>query len=184
MFDLQTVLTYLTLISIPVGVAYHIMTLNNTRKNQQMQLETRQAQLFMGIYQHYFDPVWLKPQTEINIDFEDYNTVDEFFEKYGPWKNREKYLVWLSRANFYEGIGILVKRDLIDVTMVDDLISGPIMLFWEKRAAPIIDELRERYNNPAALEWVEYLYNEVKRVRDTEHPEYIGSVPMGKNNNR
>ena len=101
---------------------------------------------------------------------------EEFIEKYGPYTNREKYLVWLSRANFYEGIGILVKRGLIDVTMVDDLISGPLMLFWEKRAGPIAMEFRERYNNPAALEWVEYLYHEVKRVRDKEHPDHIGTT--------
>jgi hypothetical protein len=43
MIDLQTVLTYLTLISVPVGVFYHIMTLRNTRKNQQLILETRRA---------------------------------------------------------------------------------------------------------------------------------------------
>ena len=50
MIDLEQLLTYLTLISVPIGVFYHIMTLNNTRKNQQLQLETRQAQLFMQLY--------------------------------------------------------------------------------------------------------------------------------------
>ena len=53
MVDIQTLLTYLTLISVPIGIFYYIMTLNNTRKNQQMQLETRQAQLFMNIYNTY-----------------------------------------------------------------------------------------------------------------------------------
>jgi hypothetical protein len=47
---LQTLLTYLTLISVPVGVFYHIMTLRNTRRNQELTLETRQAQMFMQIY--------------------------------------------------------------------------------------------------------------------------------------
>jgi len=50
MIDIQTVLTYLTLISVPVGVFYHIMTLNNTRKNQEMQLETRQTQIFLNFF--------------------------------------------------------------------------------------------------------------------------------------
>ncbi len=49
MIDLQTILTYLTLISVPVGVIYHIMTLRNTRKNQLLQLETRQTQLYMQV---------------------------------------------------------------------------------------------------------------------------------------
>jgi len=45
--NLQTVLTYLTLISVSVGVFYHIMTLRNTRKNQQLQLETRQINTYL-----------------------------------------------------------------------------------------------------------------------------------------
>ena len=61
MVDIQTVLTYLTLISVPVGVAYHIMTLNNTRKNQQMQLDTRQAQLYTTLWNQSFNnPEWMK----------------------------------------------------------------------------------------------------------------------------
>jgi len=38
--SLQTLLTYLTLISIPVGVIYYIMTLRNTRKNKQPLMKT------------------------------------------------------------------------------------------------------------------------------------------------
>ena len=62
---LQTLLTYLTLISVPVGVFYHIMTLRNTGKNQEMQLETRQAQLFMQIYQEMSSPEHYKRSDEL-----------------------------------------------------------------------------------------------------------------------
>jgi hypothetical protein len=40
MIDIQTVLTYLTLISIPVGVFYHITTLRNAEKARSTQLAT------------------------------------------------------------------------------------------------------------------------------------------------
>ena len=50
MSEVQTLLGYLTPISLTVGVVYYILTLRNTRRNQEMQLETRQAQLFMQIY--------------------------------------------------------------------------------------------------------------------------------------
>jgi len=57
MMDVETLINLLALISIPIGVFYHIMTLNNTGKNQELTikaqnhaLETRQAQLFMNIY--------------------------------------------------------------------------------------------------------------------------------------
>jgi len=44
--SLQTLLTYLTLISVPVGVFYHVMTLRNTQRNRKLQLETRQTLQF------------------------------------------------------------------------------------------------------------------------------------------
>jgi hypothetical protein len=49
MVDFQTLFSYLTLISLTIGVIYHIMTLRNTRRNQELTLETRQAQMFLGI---------------------------------------------------------------------------------------------------------------------------------------
>ena len=90
---LQTLLTYLTLISVSVGVFYHIMTLRNTRKNQELQLETRQAQLFMQVYRHYTDRDWLRQQQEVQWLFE-YDTYDEFMEKYSPVSDMEKFLSW------------------------------------------------------------------------------------------
>ena len=50
---LQTLLTYLTLISVPVGVFYHIMTLNNTSKNQRQTLDTRQTNILMNLYKEW-----------------------------------------------------------------------------------------------------------------------------------
>jgi len=50
--NLQTVLTYLTLISIPVGVIYHIMTLRNTRKTRELTLRARAPYLYS--YGHSF----------------------------------------------------------------------------------------------------------------------------------
>jgi hypothetical protein len=50
---LQTVLTFVTLISVPVGVFYHIMTLRN-------QKQSRQASLFMQLYDTYARATWLK----------------------------------------------------------------------------------------------------------------------------
>lgn len=73
-------------------------------------------------------------------------------------------------GNFYEGIGVLVKRKLIDVNLVDDLMSGFILRSWEK-IEPIIKEFRERENWPQAWEWIEYLYHQIKPIVEEQHPE-------------
>ena len=52
------------------------------------------------------------------VDFED------FLSKYGPDTNPEAYDKIRSLGAFYEGIGVLVNRKLIESTMVDNLMSN------------------------------------------------------------
>jgi len=167
MIDIQTILTYLTLISIPVGVAYHIMTLNNTRKNQQMQLETRQAQLFMNIYNQFirkeFSEDWL--QVTYHRDWE--NTED-FTEKYGTYTNPKASAQLISVLAFFEGIGVLLKRNLINISMVDDLMSSYVLLTWGKYG-PLMREISEAHNRPELWEHVHYLYNEIQKTYQKQH---------------
>ena len=73
-------------------------------------------------------------------------------------------------GGYLEGIGVLLSRNLLDPTFVDDLMSGPIRIFWEK-FKPIIEDIRIRWGNPASYEWVEYLYNQIKPIAESQHPE-------------
>ena len=54
--------------------------------------------------------------------------------------------------------------------MVDDLLSTPIIMYWEKMA-PILREWRKRTNYPQLSEWSEYLYDEIQGVAAEQHPE-------------
>ena len=48
----QIVLSTLQTVALVVGIAYYLFIMRNSQRNQQMQLETRQAQLFMNTYLH------------------------------------------------------------------------------------------------------------------------------------
>jgi hypothetical protein len=52
----QTVFQFLQTMGILVGVFYYVMTIRANQRNQQLQLETRQAQLFMQPYNRWSDP--------------------------------------------------------------------------------------------------------------------------------
>ena len=67
-------------------------------------------------------------------------------------------------------MGVLVNRKLIDVSFVDDLISGLIIRYWEKME-PIIDDAREKMDYPQLAEWTEYLYREIRTIAEEQHPE-------------
>jgi hypothetical protein len=63
---------------------------------------------------------------------------------------------------FFEGIGILLKRKLIDIELVDDMFTTPIKWTWENMK-DIILETRKVSNQPELFEWFEYLYNEMQK---------------------
>jgi len=50
MVEANIMLTLLQTISIMVGIGYYILNIQNNQKNQEITLETRQAQLFMNIF--------------------------------------------------------------------------------------------------------------------------------------
>ena len=58
-----------------------------------------------------------------------------------------------------------MRKGLIDPELVDDLMGGHILHFWN-RFGPIIIEFRERRNAPLAWKDVDYLHDIIKETRD------------------
>ena len=149
MSEVQTLLGYLTPISLTVGVFYYILTLRNTSRNQEMQLETRQAQLFQQMYNSFtsleFKTVW----NDVMYIWE-WEDLSDFTAKYGS--GTDEFPKMDLVGTFFEGVGVMVKRGLIDVSLVDDLMSGHVVSAWE-RFSPLIHSWREMGNWPQLLEW-------------------------------
>ncbi len=80
---------------------------------------------------------------------------------------------WL---NALEEMGILVKRGIISIDLVDDFWHGAVRLIWT-RSEPVIKSYRAKYNHPEFGEWAEYLYlriygsgtEDMSRVKELEH---------------
>ena len=68
-----------------------------------------------------------------------------------------------------EGVGVLVREELLDIRFVALLLSGHVQMFWEKNL-PIIDEWRQFWNNPRVWSETEYLYNALMKYME-EHTE-------------
>ena len=161
MVDFETVLSYIAMISIPVGVTYHILTLYNTRKTQQLTLENRNAQLLMRIYDKYTETELMKQQMEIlNSKWDD---IDDFWDRYGPQTNPEFYSKFSRLAYYFDGIGVLLKRKLVDKDAIYDLMGAHVLQYWNNHYGPIMPGLREKWENPEAYKQFEYLANEMKK---------------------
>ncbi len=134
-----------------VGVIYYILDIRHQNR-------VRQTELVMKLYSQFnsleFQKVW-----EEVLNREAKNT-DDYRNKYG-------FAEFTAVGMFFEGIGILLKRKLIDIELVDDMFTTPIKWTWEKMKV-ITSEARRVRNQPEILEWFEYLYNELKK-REQRH---------------
>ena len=166
----QMVLSTLQTAGLLVGIFYYIMTLRNQQKNQQLALETRQAQLFMGIYNNTFASAPYRKAT--NVLFKaTWNNYDEFKELVFDGENMAtEFSDAYGLVGFIlEGVGVLVREDLLDIRFVALLLSSQVKMFWEKNL-PIIDEWRQYWNTQRVWSETEYLYNALMKYLE-EHPE-------------
>ncbi len=68
----------------------------------------------------------------------------------------------------YESVGVLLKRGVIDVSEVDDRMSGSILSYWGRFGA-VMEEFSKRNSRPEAGKHIECLYSEVKKFYDAQH---------------
>jgi hypothetical protein len=157
---LQTVSIGIASASIVIAVVYYILQIQHQRRMREIEIETRQAQLFMDVFNHFITKEMMRDENEVLFQWK-WEDFKDFWEKYGPETNNEAFSKWDSVETYIKGVGVLVKRKLIDPDLVKDLMGTGIILHWEKFGS-VIKEIRRRYW-PHAYEWYEDLYNEMKK---------------------
>jgi len=148
MVDITELSAIVAAAGVIIGVVYYILDIRN-------QARLRQTDLVMGLYATLCSKEFQDEYNRIMADKE-ITSYSKMVEKYGA-----VYLESIPET-FFEGVGVLLLRRLIDIGLVDDLMSGPIKMFWERRK-PVIEDARKQINYPQYAEFFEYLYNEMKK---------------------
>jgi hypothetical protein len=148
---LQTISIIVAASSVLVGVAYNILQMREQNKN-------RQAQLLMQIYNHYLDKI---SDEEMDVWTMQFNGYDDLIEKYGWEKNPLLWNKFSKFLSYTEGMGTLVRRGLIDASLVYDLNGGLVKWYWEK-SRTFWREFGERNNLPHIAPFTEYLYGRLE----------------------
>jgi len=121
----------LAALGVIVGVILTVVELRNLVKQ-------RQTDLVMRLHSRFgtreFIDAWEKIRT---IEFDDYN---EYMKKHGL---SDVAIV----GSFFEGIGVLLHRRLIDIDLVAELFRESSKMTWE-RTRPIVEGQRKQYNEP------------------------------------
>jgi len=145
MVDIQTVSIVIASASVVAAAIYYILQIRH-------QTRMRQTDLIMRLYSRYGSEGFQK--TSDKFRRREATSFHDYEEKYGLAE-------WIAIGTFFEGIGILLHRKLIDIGLVDDLFTAPIKLAWGEMKDSII-EARKEYG-PTVFEWFEYLANEMKK---------------------
>jgi hypothetical protein len=152
--DWTLITSLVTMTGVFVGVIFGLRQINDIVKS-------RHTNLFVDLYDHLNSQEFQKMYNQIIYVYK-WDSYDDWLEKYGPDTNIEAWSSFVSVGSFFDGIGVLVSRKLIDLELVDDLMSSSIIWLWEKME-PVVLERRKRRNRPQLWEFVEYLYKEVKK---------------------
>ncbi len=146
MVDIQTISIAIASASVVAGIIYYSFQIRNQTKARNTDLVIR---LYTTFGNKQMRETWERVTTRESLDFETYKS------KYGLSDVNE--IGW-----FFEGVGVLLHKKLIDIATVDDLFSSPIKISWEKLKT-VAEGERKQSDRPQIWEWWEYLYNEMKK---------------------
>jgi hypothetical protein len=132
---------------VAASIYYSFLIRNQTR--------VRRADLVMRLYATWDSLEFQEAfHTVYWADFHDYDSAIAVLE------GRRHVGTYLF--TFFDEVGVLLRRDLIDFDLVDDLLGNSARQMWEK-IQPVIEEARVRSDDPRLYESFEYLYDEMKR---------------------
>jgi len=127
MLDIPSISAIVGAIGVIVGVIFTALQLRDLVK-------TRHTDLIMRLYSDYRSNEFREALIKVmNLQFEDYK---DYVKKYGPWFSDEPaHKAMAMVAMFFEGIGILLYKKLIDTSLAYDLFWTPTRLFLGKNEA-------------------------------------------------
>ena len=161
LIDVQTISMASAAIGVLAGVINWIIRGRRAERQRQMEIETRQAQLLMEIYDHFLDPDITEAYSEL------YSRQTDNYDNYvRTYIETGSDIEFVLVGRYLVGIGVLVKNGLIDISLVYDLMAWPILQTWEKYK-PIVEGRRTALGFPL-WEDVEYLYNELKKHEEQQ----------------
>jgi len=151
MLDIPSISAVVAAIGVTVGVTLAYLEVRTLAKQ-------RQTDLVMRLYSTFGSKEFLEARRKVmDLKFEDYS---DYVKKYGRFGRFEAVS---EVCMFFEGIGVLLHRKLIDISLIDDLFSPiSIKMIWEKMK-PVVEGWRNQFNEPRTLEWFENLYNEMQK---------------------
>ena len=152
MIDVDTVVSIVTTLSIVIGVVFTILEIRHLAK-------TRKTEVIMKIYERFGTREIVEAINSVgNAKFEN---ITDYNKKYG-------FTDITLIAELFEGIGVLLEQNLIDIKMADKLFGPTLNLLWV-RMKSVLYAMREGLNEPFFFSHYEYLINRLNLYRESNN---------------
>lgn len=148
MDDLTTISTIVATGSIIIGVIFTILELRHFNR-------TRKTEIIMKIYDRFSSREMVLAINKVGAST--FVSLDDYRKRYGFTEVTEI-------AVLFEGLGVLLEQNLIDIDLVNRLFGPTLELLWE-RMKPVIYAMRKGLNQPFFFSHYEYLVNTLKTYR-------------------
>ena len=162
MSDVVDTLTALGGLALILGVVVGALELRSLGRQ-------RQEELVMRLYAPFLDPAFAKGYTHI-LSF-DFTSYDDFEKRSSPDDLAAIYQI----NQLFAMMGLLYRRALTRLDLLDDLLGDNVLLYWNK-VAPLASGMRAKFDAPDLFGNVEYLARALDQrstMLGEPHPSFI-----------
>jgi len=159
MVDIQAFSIAIASAGVLAGVIYYILEIRHQSRLRQTESVIRLSPFFNMNAREMQEAI-----TQVcSIEYENYN---DYLERYSgkPENTMLKIL-----GNYFEGIGILVSKKLVEADIVYNFWGDIIQSSWEK-IKPLIADMRKDSGDLNMFVFWEYLYDEMKKRKQRLQP--------------
>jgi hypothetical protein len=164
--SLSIVLQIVQTIGILVGIVYYLTIMRNTQRTRELSLKAqeeaeknRQRDMIIQRSQSY-SLEYIRTFNEVML-MTDWETPEEWDEKYYRTNNVEAFSKWNYITRLYEMAGLLMRQGADPDIIFAFYPEGAVINLWEQYES-IVHYMRDKWG-PPFLDSLEYLYNEAKK---------------------
>lgn len=151
MIDIPTISGIVTTASIIIGVIFTLLEIRHFNK-------TRKTEIIMKIYERFGSREIVEAMNKVGAA--KFESFDDYRDRYGLTDITEI-------AVLFDGIGVLLEQNLIDINMVDQLFGTTVHLLWD-RIKPVIYAMRKGLNEPSFFAHFENLIKKLDAYRNNK----------------
>ena len=156
--EIQTAYYMIAATGVLIAAIYYIITLRNANKLRRRDMVLQRLQAPIQFYDAYWSVMMMT----------DWNTLVEFYQKYGPVTNKDAIIKLNYITNHFNALGTLVEDGIVTPEEIFRLYLPYTIINVYEKFQPILMRNRIRpdgvVHNPGAFKGYELLYNEAKRL--------------------